>query len=198
LQHFLQQNRLFSTSASVRRQQRCFSQHGFSQPQQAGFAHPQQAGFSQPQQAGFAQPQQAGFSQHGLQHLRQRGFSQHGFSQPQQAGFGPQPQGFSQPQHAGFAQQAGSGQQALAWQHDSHFEQQHFLHSNASFRPANRSRTGVDRQQHFFSQPAFSQQAGSGAQHFAAVSQQAGFSQAPHAPQPQFSPHKRSAPNPWL
>jgi hypothetical protein len=99
-----------------------------------------------------------------------------------------QQQAFSQ--QAGLQQQAGSGQQAFAWQHVSHVAQ-HLLHAQASLRPQNKSRI----LQHFFSQQTFSQQAGSGAQHLAACSQQAGFAQPPHSPQ---LPHRSSPANPWL
>jgi hypothetical protein len=127
-------------------------------------------------------------------------------------------QAFSQPQafsHAGsqafgqaFSQQAGSGQQPLAAlqapvSHTVPFD------SNRSFKPANKSRTGVAR--HFLQWPqvAFSQQAtfpqvaGSGQHAFGhAFSQQATLAQALHSPQPPpFSPSKpfrSSKPNPWL
>jgi hypothetical protein len=149
--HGRQQKSLFTNSASGLRQQ-VFSQQAFSEQ-----AFSQQAGFAQ--HIGFAQ---ATFSQQaGLQHSGRQVFTQRGFSQ--QAGW----------QHAGLAQQAGAAQHAGA----QHFVQ-HLRHSNRSFRPPNRSRTGVGRQQQVFSQQALPQQAGSGAQHFAACWQQATFSQA--------------------
>jgi hypothetical protein len=182
LQQHLQANRLFTRSARGRRQQHGFSQQAFSQ--QAGLqqqAFSQQAGL---QQRGFSQ--QHGFSQQNS--LRQHGFSQQAFSQ--QAGFAQhafsqqhglwQPSsllqhGFSQQafsQQAGFAQQAGSGAQHFAGPQVSHL--QHRRDSSRSFSPQNKSRTGVAQgsQQVFWPQ-AFSQQAGSGAQHFVAGSQQA-------------------------
>jgi hypothetical protein len=144
----------------------------------------------------------------------------------QQHAFSQQPH-FSQQagaQHA-FTGQQGSGQHAL------HAVQQPVLqllqqqsHSNRSLIPANKSRTGVARQQvlqQVFSQQAFSQQAGAqqafsqqaGAQHAFtgqqgsgqhAFSQQATLAQhALHSPQPPqlFIPKSRSkssSPNPWL
>jgi hypothetical protein len=200
LQHFLAQplsqpfSQAFSQQATGFSQ--AFSQQamGFSQAfsQQAmGFsqAFSQQAmGFSQAfsqQATGPQPPPQAFLSASLLRSLPSSGW------QRSHAGF-PQPQAFS---HA-FSQQAGSGQHALAGA--QHSVLQHRLHSKQSFRPANKSRTGLGRQ-HFFSHPphAFSQQAGSGQQALAGW-QHATFSQAPQPPH--FSPFRRpnsSPPNPW-
>ena len=70
-------------------------------------------------------------------------------------------------QQAGLAQQTGSGAQHFGAQHVSHL-QQHVWQAKMSFSPQNRSRTGVIGWQQVLQQPqaGFSQQVGSGAQHF--------------------------------
>jgi hypothetical protein len=209
----LQQNRLFS-----RPLMRCLRQ---------AFSHAGAQAFSQAGAHAFSQAGAQAFSQAGAHAGAGQAFSQaagaaHAFSQ--QAGFAhsaslqrillrigrhfahlPQPQACSQAgagqafsQQAGFAQ-AGSGQHALAGAQASVL--QHLLHSNTSFSPQNRSRTGVQhRLPHGFSQPAaFSQQAGSGAQ--ALAGWQHSTLHGSQAPQPpHFSPCSlpRSSPlNPW-
>jgi hypothetical protein len=154
-------------------------------------AFSQQAGLAQQPQA-FSQ--QAGFSQQLWQRLM---MWQHFFSQPQpasqphafsqQAGLAQQPQAFSQ--QAGLAQQAGSGaQQPLAGPQASQAQQR--LQAHRSFRPQNKSCTGVIRWQQVFSQPqAFSQQAGSGQQALA------GAQHSPLNPRLQRATLNSSAPN---
>lgn len=152
----------------------------------------QQHFFSQPQpQAGFSQ--QVGLQQenNGLQ--QQAGFSQQAGAGAQQAGAGAQQAG------TGAAQQVGAAQPQ---------PQPHLWQSNRSFRPQNRSRTGVTCwQPHFDSQQvgAAAQQvgagaaqqvgAGSGAQHFAAGSQQPHEPQPPHLRPSKFPPSSMA--NPW-
>ncbi len=176
--HDLQQNREFSRSFKGWQQQ-VFSQHG---SQQQGFSQ-QPHGFSQQPQV-FAQQPQVLAQQHGFSQQPQVLAQQHGFSQQPQV-FSQQPQVFSQQpqvfaqQPHGFAQQPqvfpqqhGSGAQHFAGPQQPHLQQQ--SQAKMSFSPQNKSRTGV-QQQHFFSHPqqvGFTQQAGSGAQHFTAGWQQ--------------------------
>jgi len=109
-------------------------------------------------QQGRSQPQ--AFSQQAGAGAKQAGFSQQA-GLAQQAGAGAQ--------QAGFAQQAGSGaQQAFTGPQVSQVPQR--LQAHRSFRPQNKSRTGVTRWQQVFSQPpAFAQHAGSGQQALAAA-----------------------------
>jgi hypothetical protein len=143
---------------------------------------------------------QAGLQHSGLQHsgsqhsgfLQQAGSQHRGLQHTGLHVFGLQHAG-SGAQHLGSSQQAGSQQLTLP----------QGMQVNKSFRPANRSQDGLQHGlQHSGSQQAgFSQQAGSGAQQFVAGSQQATSPHGSHAPQPVFSPSRRSRssnPNAWL
>jgi hypothetical protein len=111
-------------------------------------------------------------------------FSQQAGAGAQQAGAAAQQAGAGA-QQAGFAQQAGSGAaQAFTGPHVSHAPQ--CLQANRSFRPANRSRTGVIGWQQVFSQP---QAAGSGLQALA------GAQHSPLNPRLQRATLNSSAPN---
>jgi hypothetical protein len=179
---------------------RCFnrSANGWQQPQpQAGFS--QQVGAGAAQQVGFSQQPQVGLQQenNGWQHSGlwqpQAGAAQHvGAGAAQHVGAGAaQHVGAGAAQHVGLAQQVGSGAQHLAAQ-ALHVQQ--LWQAKTSFRPQNRSRTGVmgwqqpqvGLAQH--SQAGLAQQAGSGAQHFAGA-QVAQPLQQP----PQPAPAKRSS-----